>query len=125
MTLAKPFTVFLSPVSKSAKIRIRILPPFSSTEVLWDNILILMKGGPQGENVAVMLCPGQILTPGAENEMKVTQLCLTLCHPMGYAVYGILQARILDWVAFPSPGDLPNPGIKPRSPGITGRFFTN
>ena len=30
-------------------------------------------------------------------------------------VHGILRARILEWVAFPSPGDLPNPGIKPRS----------
>jgi len=28
---------------------------------------------------------------------------------------GILQAGILEWVAMPSPGDLPNPGIKPRS----------
>ena len=24
--------------------------------------------------------------------------------------------RILEWVAFPSPADLPNPGIKPGSP---------
>ena len=31
-------------------------------------------------------------------------------------VHGILQARILEWVAFPSPGDLPDPGIEPRSP---------
>ena len=31
---------------------------------------------------------------------------------------GILQARILQWVAMPSPGDLPNPGIKPRSPSL-------
>ena len=30
-------------------------------------------------------------------------------------VHGILQARILEWVAFPSPKNLPNPGIKPRS----------
>ena len=30
-------------------------------------------------------------------------------------VHGILQARILEWVAFPSPRDLPNPGIKPTS----------
>ena len=30
----------------------------------------------------------------------------------------ILQARILDWVPFPSPGDLPNPGIKHRSPTL-------
>ena len=32
---------------------------------------------------------------------KVTQLCLTLCDPMEYKVHGILQARILEWVAFP------------------------
>ena len=30
-----------------------------------------------------------------------------------YTVDGILQARILEWVAFPSPGDLLNPGIEP------------
>ena len=29
------------------------------------------------------------------------------------SVHGILQARILEWVAGPPPGDLPNPGIKP------------
>ena len=29
------------------------------------------------------------------------QLCLTLCDPMDYTVHGILQARILEWVAFP------------------------
>ena len=51
--------------------------------------------------------------------MKATQLCLTLCDSMDYTVYGILQDRIVEWVAFPSPGDLPNlpdPGIEPRSP---------
>ena len=35
---------------------------------------------------------------------------------MNYGVHGILQARILEWVAFPFPGDLPNPGIEPGSP---------
>ena len=29
---------------------------------------------------------------------------------------GILQAKILEWVVIPPPGDLPNPGIEPRSP---------
>ena len=33
---------------------------------------------------------------------------------------GILQARILEWVAFPFSRDLPNPGIKPRSPTLQG-----
>ena len=50
-------------------------------------------------------------------KVKVAQ-CLTLCDPMDYTVHGILQARILEWVPFPSPGDLPNPGIKPRSPTL-------
>ena len=35
---------------------------------------------------------------------------------MDCTVHGILQARTLERVAIPSPGDLPNPGIKPRSP---------
>ena len=34
-------------------------------------------------------------------KVKVSQLCLTLDDPMDYTVYGILQSRILEWVAFP------------------------
>ena len=37
---------------------------------------------------------------------------------MDYTVHGILQARILEWAAFPSPGDLPDPGIEPRFPAL-------
>ena len=48
-------------------------------------------------------------------KVKVAQSCLTLCDPMDYTVHGIVQARILEWVPFPSPGDLPNPGIESRS----------
>ena len=61
--------------------------------------------------------------------VKVIQSCPTVCNPMEYTVLGILQARILEWVpfsrrrsllqeTFPSPGDLPNPGIEPRSPKL-------
>ena len=35
------------------------------------------------------------------NGVKVAQSCPTLCDPMDYTVHGILQARILEWVAFP------------------------
>ena len=35
-----------------------------------------------------------------------------------YIVHGILQATILEWVAFPFSGDLPNLGIKARSPAL-------
>ena len=46
----------------------------------------------------------------------VTQSCLTLrdlmdCSLPGSSVYRILQERILEWVAFLSPGDHPDPGI--------------
>ena len=51
-----------------------------------------------------------------KKKVKVAQFCLTLSNPMDCAVHGILQARILEWVAFLSPGDLPNPGIEPMSP---------
>ena len=41
-------------------------------------------------------------SPTAEGiKVKIAQSCLTLCDPMDYTVHGILQARILEWVAFP------------------------
>ena len=46
-------------------------------------------------------------------KVKVAQTCL--CDPMARIVHGILQARILEWVAFPSPGDLFNPRTELRS----------
>ena len=49
-------------------------------------------------------------------KVKVTQSWLTLCDPMDYTVLGILQAGILEWVAFPFSWDLPNPGINPGLP---------
>ena len=59
----------------------------------------------------------------------VTQLCLTLGDPMNCSllvssVHGILQARILEWVAMPSPGDLANLVIRTQVSCIAGSFFT-
>ena len=61
---------------------------------------------------------------------KSLQSCLThdpMDHsPPGSSVHGILQARILEWVAMPSSGDLPDPGIEPvyfTSPALAGGFF--
>ena len=36
------------------------------------------------------------------------------CSPLGSSVHGISQARILEWVAFPSPGDLTSQGAHPH-----------
>ena len=65
--------------------------------------------------------------------VKLLQSCLTLCDPMdcsqpGSSVHGILQARILDWLLCPPPGDLPYLGIEPMSltsPALVGGLFTS
>ena len=55
---------------------------------------------------------------------KVTQSCPTLCDPMDDTVHGILQARILEWVAFSfSRGSLTRDQIQVSC--IAGRFFTS
>ena len=36
----------------------------------------------------------------------------------GSSVHGILQARILEWVAMPSSRDLHNPGTEPKAPAL-------
>ena len=46
---------------------------------------------------------------------KLVQSCLTLCNSPGCTVHGILQARILEWVAMSSsPGIFPTQGLNPR-----------
>ena len=59
----------------------------------------------------------------------VTQSCLTLCGPMdcsppGSSVHGILQARILEWVAIPFSREPSRPRDGSRLSRIAGRFFT-
>ena len=61
---------------------------------------------------------------------KSLQSCPTLCDPMDYSlpgssVHGILQARILEWVAVPSCRGLLDSRMEPclTSPALTGRLF--
>ena len=62
--------------------------------------------------------------PEKKVKVLVAQSCLTLWDPRASSppdssVYGILQARILPFKKpFPSPRDLPNPGIEPGSPAL-------
>ena len=78
---------------------------------------------------APALRPGAIAqSPGREAalawEVKVAQSCLTLCDPMDYAVHGILQARILEWVAFPFSRGSSQPRDGTQVSHIAGGFFT-
>ena len=46
--------------------------------------------------------------------------------PPGSSVHGVLQAKILEWVAIPSPWDLPDPGIElasPEAPALQADFL--
>ena len=59
-----------------------------------------------------------------ENESEVAQSCPTLCNPVdcsppGSSVRGILQARILEWVA------ISFSGIEPRSPALQADVLTS
>jgi len=51
--------------------------------------------------------------------MKVTQLCPT------FVTYGILQARILEWVAFPFSRGSSQPRDQTKVSHIAGKFFTS
>ena len=65
----------------------------------------------------------------SESESEVSQSCPTLCNPVdcsppGSSIHGIPQAKILE-LPFPSPGDLPNPGIEPGSPALQADALTS
>ena len=59
------------------------------------------------------------------DKVKVVQSCPTLCDLMDYTVQGILQARILVWVAFPFSRGSSQPGDRTQVSRIAGGFFTS
>ena len=62
---------------------------------------------------------------GKKKKVKIIQLCLTLCDPMDYIVHGILQARILEWVAVPFSRESSQPRDRTQVSCIADRFFTS
>ena len=56
-------------------------------------------------------------------KVKVAQSGPTFCNPMEYRVHGILQARILEWVAFPLQGSS-QPRDQTQVSHIAGKLFT-
>ena len=65
----------------------------------------------------------------AKVKVLVAHLCPTLCNPMdcsppGSFIQGILQARILEWVAIPFSRGSSRPRVRTWVSSTTGRFFT-
>ena len=59
-------------------------------------------------------------------KVKIAQSCPILCcDPMDYTVHGILQAKILEWGAFPFSRGSSQPRDQPQVSRIAGRFFTS
>ena len=58
-------------------------------------------------------------------KMTVVQSCLTLCNPMAYTVHGILQARILEWVAVSFSKGSSQPRDQTQVSHIAVKFFTS
>ena len=58
-------------------------------------------------------------------KVKVTESCPTLCDPMDYTVHGILQARILEWVAVPISMGSSQTKDPTQVSQIAGGFFTS
>ena len=57
--------------------------------------------------------------------VTLLQSCPTLCDPMDYTMHGILQARILEWVAFPFSRGSSQSRDQTQVSCIAGEFFTN
>ena len=58
-----------------------------------------------------------------ESESEVAQSCPTFCDPMdcslpGSSVHGFPRQKYWSGLPFPFPGDLPDPGVEPRSPAL-------
>ena len=65
-----------------------------------------------------------------ESESEVAQLCLTLCNPWTVAhpappSMEFSRQEYWSGLPFPSPGDLPDPGIEPRSPTFQADALTS
>ena len=63
--------------------------------------------------------------PYTSHKVKATDPCPTLCDSMYYTDHGILQARILEWVAFHFSMGSSQPRDRTQVSCITGRFFTS
>ena len=64
------------------------------------------------------------LLGGNHSKVKVAQSCPILCHPIDYAVHGILQATVLGWIAFPFSRGSSQPKDQTQISHSGGRFFT-
>ena len=106
--VAKVFPLVASALSLGSPSHLSIIIPMST--------LLIRK---HAVNECILICLLILVLSESKwkwSEVKVAQSCPILCDPMDYMVYGILQARILEWVAVPFARGSSNWGMEPRSP---------
>ena len=102
-------------------------PPGSSVHVIFQGRML---------EWVVTSSAGELPDPGIQSykgpqsllclyQVKVAQSCLTLCDRMDYTVHGILQASILEWIAFPFSRGSSQPRDRTQVSRIAGGFFTS
>ena len=121
-TVASPPSVLL----QAQRVGSLLVPSMPSR--LSDSLMFLQNGkGGDGSHLK-LTTPNMIEMSGSQVsvilKVKVAQSCLTLCDPMDYTVHGILQARILEGVAFPFSRGYSQPRDQTQVSRTEGGFST-
>ena len=125
LTLLYPWTIDLqAPQSMGRKL---------ARKLGWVTISVSRVSSQPRDQTHVSCSAGQFFTTEAPEKpprplkvkVKVTQSSPNLCDPMDYTVHGILQARILEWVAFPFSRASSQPRDRTQVSCIVGRFLTS
>ena len=97
--------------------KLHLNPPHTNF-CFWEYLVIT----PTEWSFNIYMCA--VLSHVSRVQLFVTPRTIVCQAPLSM---GILQARILEWLPSPLPGDVPDPEIKPSfllSPALAGRFFT-
>ena len=102
-------------------------PDFYQSQVLHTNVYRGLSGvtSSSGQGGLLTIYDGSSWSVLFVKKVKVAQLCLTLCDPKDYTVHGILQARILQWVAFPFSRGSFQPRDRTQVSGIASEVCTS
>ena len=85
----------------------------------WDNINRLKSNGSKMTDKLNSIKPWSSICKLNDTPGEVAQLCPTLCDPMDTRLFiGFSRQEYWSGLPFPSPGNLPDPGIEPRSPTL-------
>ena len=105
-----------------------VVPPKDQDVIRQLKLSVSLDPGPQGKGEGPeieLINSGQWCNQSQLCNVKVIQSGPTLCNPIDYTVHGMLQARILEWVAVPFSKGSSQPRNQTMVSCIAGGLFTN